>query len=79
MAYIPYKIHPQKKWLAAIEVEDFPDCDPSTDEGKEDLSGYASMIFFENRAIQHVVIRKGGKVIGEVASAGSAVDPPVVH
>jgi len=68
-----YEIHPTKSWLAAIDIENFPATDPNTDEGKETLTTYACAIFYENSAIQHVVIRRGGKVIGEVANGGLAL------
>jgi hypothetical protein len=74
MTDIRYTIHPTKPWLAAIDVENFPGCDSDTDEGKENLVAYASMIFFQDKAIQHVVIRCKGKVIGEIANDGSGFD-----
>jgi len=75
----PYKVHPEKPWLAAIDVESFPEIDPDTDEGKENLGGFASMIFFENKAIQHVLIRRRGVVIGEVCNAGSGFGGPTLQ
>jgi hypothetical protein len=65
-----YTMHPTQPWLAAIDVEHYPEIDPDTDEGKEDLAVYASLIMYETKTVQHVLIRRGGKVIGEIADAG---------
>jgi hypothetical protein len=52
---------------------------PNTDEGREDLAMHASALMRGNRAIQHVLIRQGGRVIGEIANAsgdGDGFDDP---
>ena len=64
-----YTMHPTKSWLAAIDVEHYPEINPDTEEGKRDLTAYASLIMFETKTVQHVVIRRDGKVIGEIANA----------
>jgi hypothetical protein len=79
MTQFSYQIHPHKRWLAAIDVENFPGVDPNTEDGKSDLIAYASLIFFQDQAIQHVVIRQNGKVIGEAANGGSALEEIKLH
>lgn len=48
-----------------INVEDHPDIDPSTDEGKEELAAVAFHLS-RGRSSAHFVFRRKGEEIGEI-------------
>jgi hypothetical protein len=49
-----------------IQVEDYPDIDPGTEEGKERFWLVASEMSMRDPALAYFVFKRGGEVIGEI-------------
>ena len=76
---IIYKTNNSKPWLARIDVENYPNIDPDSEDGKETLTGYAAMINFHNPVVTHIIIARDGEPIGEVAIGRSPIEPETLH
>jgi hypothetical protein len=49
-----------------IQVEDYPDIDPNTEDGKEQFTLLASEMSMRNPALTYFVFKRGSEVIGEM-------------
>ena len=49
-----------------IQVEDYPDIDPSTEDGKEQFTLLACDMSWRDPALTYFVFKRGGEVIGEM-------------
>jgi len=49
-----------------IQVTDYPDFDPTTEEGRERFTLLACEMNFRNPALSHFVFKRGAEVLGEM-------------
>lgn len=52
--------------LAMLKLEDFPEIDADSEDGRDEMNHYATMVFWHCPDIRHVQIKRGGETIGEM-------------
>lgn len=58
--------HPTDSSVAIVNIEDLPDIDWKTDDGKDELSGVAYRLHYDHPDRWHIVFHEKGVKIGEM-------------